>query len=100
MEASGYDVSVRVNGQEGWEALSERDFDLVVSDVQMPIMDGFELTDKIKTSEDYGEIPVIIVTSLANDEDKQKGLDVGADAYIVKGEFETRILLDVVNQLI
>ena len=100
LEASGYDVSVRVNGQEGWEALSERDFDLVVSDVQMPIMDGFELTDKIKTSEDYGEIPVIIVTSLANDEDKQKGLDVGADAYIVKGEFETRILLDVVNQLI
>ncbi|MBT5034484.1 MAG: hybrid sensor histidine kinase/response regulator [Rhodospirillaceae bacterium] len=100
LEASGYDVSVRVNGLEGWEALAESDFDLVVSDVQMPIMDGFELTDKIKTSESYGEIPVIIVTSLANDEDKQRGLDVGADAYIVKGEFETRILLDVVNQLI
>jgi len=99
LESEGYEVDVAVNGQEAWDIFQNRHFDLVVTDVQMPLMDGFELAEKIKTDDKYREIPVIIVTSLATDEDRRRGVEVGADAYIVKSHFETRELLDVVRQL-
>ena len=100
LESQGYRVTVAVNGQLGWEALQKDNFDLIVTDVEMPDMNGFELTEQIKSSQKYQVIPVIIVTSLANETDRQRGIEVGADAYIVKGHFETKVLLDVVNQLL
>lgn len=100
LEHSGYKVSVAVNGRQAWEILQDQAFDLVVTDVEMPEMNGFELTELIKQSERLKRMPVIIVTSLAREEDRQRGIAVGAEAYIVKGQFETRILLDVVEQLI
>lgn len=100
LEAAGYRVTTAVDGQEAWNQMRSARFDLVVTDVEMPVMNGFELTRTIKTSEDFAATPVIIVTSLASESDKQKGIEVGADAYIVKGDFETRVLLDVVEQLI
>ena len=75
-------------------------YDLVLTDIEMPEMNGFELTALIKQSERFHHLPVVIVTSLAKDEDRQRGIEVGAEAFIVKGQFETKILLDVVGQLI
>lgn len=100
LEGAGYDVTSAIDGEEAWNLLAKRSFDLVVTDVEMPTMDGFALTRTIKQSDNRKDIPVIIVTSLASEGDKEKGIEVGADAYIVKGDFETRILLDVVEQLI
>lgn len=100
LENMGYAVTVAVDGKKGWEALQQQAFDLVVTDVEMPLMDGFELTEKIKQSEQFMHIPVVVVTSLAKDTDRRRGIEAGADAYIVKGQFETKALLDVIEQLI
>jgi two-component system chemotaxis sensor kinase CheA len=100
LEHAGYKVSVAVDGKKAWQLLQEQGFDLVVTDVEMPQMNGFELTALIKQSERFKRMPVIIVTSLTKEEDRQRGIEVGAEAYIVKGQFETKILLDVVEQLI
>ncbi|WNV06440.1 hybrid sensor histidine kinase/response regulator [Candidatus Methylospira mobilis] len=100
LESQGFRVSIAVDGRLGWEALQKEKFDLVVTDVEMPVMNGFELAGRIKSSERYREIPVIVVTSLASEADRRRGVEVGADAYIVKGQFETKVLLDVINQLI
>lgn len=100
LEHAGYQVSVAVDGRQAWNLLQEQMFDLVISDVEMPEMDGFQLAEHIKQSERLRDMPVIIVTSLANEADRRRGIEVGADAYIVKGQFETKALLDVVSQLI
>jgi len=100
LESKGFNVSVAVNGKEAWDYIQKKKFSLIITDVNMPIMDGFQLTEKIKKSEKYKSIPVIIVTSLDSDEEKRKGLEVGANAYIVKNEFESGALIEVVNQLV
>lgn len=101
LEHAGYKVSVAVDGKQAWEMLQrEHKFSLVITDVEMPVMNGFELTERIKQSERLKHLPVIIVTSLAREADRQRGIEVGAEAYIVKGQFETKILLDVVAQII
>jgi chemotaxis protein histidine kinase CheA len=100
LEYQGYDVTVATDGQQAWETLQDQNFDLVVSDIEMPRMDGFELTERIKQNEQLADIPVIIVSSLAADAEKQRGIEVGADAYIVKGQFETHALLEVVRRFV
>jgi two-component system chemotaxis sensor kinase CheA len=100
LEHAGYDVSVAVDGNQAWSLLQEQSFDLVVSDVEMPGMDGFQLAERIKQSPKLKDMPVIIVTSLAKEADRRRGVEAGADAYIVKGQFETKALLDVVAQLV
>ncbi len=98
LEHSGYTVTTAVNGKEAWEILQKKRFDLIVTDLQMPIMDGFEFTERVKTNEKFKEVPVIMVTSLTSEEDKKRGIEVGADAYIVKAQFESRALLEVIEQ--
>ncbi|MBF0368159.1 MAG: hybrid sensor histidine kinase/response regulator [Magnetococcales bacterium] len=100
LQNAGYQVSVATDGEEAWEILKTRSFDLVVTDVEMPITNGIVLTGRIKQSDTHQETPVIIVSSLGRDEDKERGIEVGADAYIVKNQFETRALLEVVEQLL
>ncbi|HIC87988.1 MAG TPA: hybrid sensor histidine kinase/response regulator, partial [Anaerolineae bacterium] len=87
LEASGYDVVAVSNGREAWEALAQNDISLVVTDIQMPVMDGFELCEKMRADDRYRDIPVVIVTSLEKTEDKRRGLEVGAQAYILKNAF-------------
>lgn len=99
LEASGYKVTVSVNGKEAWDLLQKQKFSLIITDVDMPIMDGFLLTERVKGADSLRHMPVIIVTSLDSPVEKKRGIDVGADAYIVKGEFESGKLLEVVTQL-
>ncbi|MEE8319263.1 MAG: response regulator [bacterium] len=100
LETAGYDVTTAVDGSEAFKMIKEGQFDIVVSDVDMPRMDGFELTEKLRNDEVLGEIPVVLVTSLEAREDKERGLEVGADAYIVKSSFDRTNLLDTMRRLL
>jgi two-component system chemotaxis sensor kinase CheA len=100
LESAGYDVETVVDGWEAWQILRSRNFDLLVSDVQMPKMDGFELTEKIRADKKLAELPVVLVTSLESPEDRERGIDVGASAYIVKSSFDQSNLLEVVGRLL
>lgn len=100
LASAGYDVHTAVDGMEAWLALKEKPFDLVVSDVEMPRMNGFDLTSKIRGETKLSELPVILVTSLVSRQDRERGVDVGADAYIVKSSFDQSNLLEVVQRLV
>lgn len=100
LESKNFDVTIATNGQEAWDILQKQHFSLMITDVNMPIMDGFELTNKVKKSEKFTAMPVIIVTSLGSESEKARGIEVGADAYIVKNEFESGVLLQLIDQLI
>ena len=100
LENKGYQVTVAVNGKEAWDLLQKKQFSMLITDVNMPIMDGFELTERVKQSEKLRGLPVIIVTSLGSDSEKRRGIEVGANAYIVKSEFESNTLLQTVSQLV
>jgi len=100
LESSGYEVTTSVDGAEAYSALRTQDFDLVVSDIEMPRMDGFELTSTVRADEQLNHLPVVLVTSLGSREDRERGIDVGANAYIVKGSFDQNNLLATVARLI
>lgn len=100
LESVGYDVVIVKDGEEALRASQQEQFDLVISDVLMPKMDGFELIERLKMDERYVDVPVIIVSSRENDEDKRRGLKVGADAYIIKSDFTSEVLLDAIERLI
>ena len=96
----GFKTMLAAEGQEGLDKAESFRPSVILLDIHMPEMDGFALTERIKKSEKYAMLPVIIVSSKSKEEDRLAGIRVGADAYIVKGQFETRILLDVVNQFV
>ncbi len=100
LEASGYRVQVAVDGVEAWTLLKSEDFDLVVSDVDMPRMDGFELTARIRADRKLAELPVVLVTALEAREDKERGIEVGANAYIIKSSFDQSNLLEIIRRLV
>jgi len=85
---------------EAYEKAQSFNYDLIVTDVEMPIMDGFSLTEKLRKEDDYKYTPIIIVSSRDRDEDKRKGVQAGANAYIVKGSFDQSNLLDTVQTLL
>ncbi|MCI0395700.1 MAG: hybrid sensor histidine kinase/response regulator [Chloroflexi bacterium] len=101
LEAAGYQVRLASDGEEAYATLIAGDApDLIVSDLNMPRLDGFELTGRIKQDKRYADIPVILVTSLDSPADKARGIEVGADAYIVKSDFDQGNLLETIEQLI
>ena len=93
----GYEVEIAISGENALEKVAGTRFDLVISDVMMPGISGFELTRRLRTMEDYRDVPVIIVSSLARDEDKREAMESGAQAYIVKGTFDQGTLLETVK---
>ncbi len=96
LTAAGYEVEVAVDGEAAWRLLQASSFDLVVSDVQMPKLDGIGLTRRIRSQPATERLPVILVTSLDRPEDLAAGAEAGADEYIVKGQFDQRKLLEAV----
>ncbi len=99
LERAGYRTMTAVDGMEAFAILKENDFDMVVSDVDMPRMNGFTLTEKIRTDPRLEKLPVVLVTSLDSPEDQKHGAAVGADAYIVKSSFSSTVLLDSIRAL-
>jgi two-component system chemotaxis sensor kinase CheA len=100
LESAGYDVKTAVDGIDAITTLKTEHFDLVVSDIEMPRMNGFDLTSKIRGDKKLSELPVVLVTALEAREDRERGIDVGANAYIVKSSFNQSNLVEVVRRLI
>jgi two-component system, chemotaxis family, sensor kinase CheA len=98
-EAAGYRVSVAADGLDGWNVLQSEKVDVVVSDIDMPRMNGFELTSRIRAHPGLAELPIVLVTALEAREDKERGLRVGANAYVLKSGFDQTNLLDIVRRL-
>ncbi len=96
----GFEVAVAVDGMDGWNMLRGEDFDLVVTDVDMPRMDGIELVSRIKVDARLQSLPVMVVSYKDREEDRRRGLDAGADYYLAKGSFHDDALLDAVEDLI
>jgi two-component system chemotaxis sensor kinase CheA len=100
LERAGYDVLTASDGQEALARLSEGPFDLVLTDVEMPRMDGFSLTEAIRAQPGLANTAIIILTSRASETDKRRGLEAGADGYIVKSAFDETSLLAAVERLL
>jgi two-component system sensor histidine kinase and response regulator WspE len=100
LESRGYAVDVAVDGVDGWNAVREGDYHLVISDVDMPRMDGIGLVRSIKQDARLKSIPVVIVSYKDREEDRMRGLDAGADGYLTKSSFHDRTFLDAVADLI
>jgi two-component system chemotaxis sensor kinase CheA len=99
LEMAGYRVQTAVDGAAAWAAMRSEEFDAVVSDVDMPRMSGLDLTEKIRSEPKWAELPVVLVTARETREDRERGIDVGANAYIVKSSFDQSNLLDVLQRL-
>jgi two-component system chemotaxis sensor kinase CheA len=97
LETAGFEVSVAMDGAEAWSMLPQNDFDVIISDVEMPKMDGLELCSKIKANAKFQHLPVILLTSLAKPEQREAGLRAGADAYLVKSRFDQGELLEMIQ---
>jgi two-component system chemotaxis sensor kinase CheA len=100
LHSAGYEVETAVDGLDALDKLQAGNYDLVVSDVEMPRVDGFTLTSRIRGELGMTEFPVIIMTSLASEEHRRRGLEAGAQAYIVKSQFNQSSLLDTIRQLL
>jgi two-component system chemotaxis sensor kinase CheA len=100
LEAAGYRVITAFDGMAAWKMLEETRIDLLVSDIEMPRMDGFALTEKVRADQRFTGLPVVLVTSLARREDREHGIACGADAYITKSDFSQNHLLETIERLL
>ncbi|MNO89285.1 Gliding motility regulatory protein [compost metagenome] len=96
----GYEVAVAVDGMDGWNALRSEDFDLLITDIDMPRMDGIELVTLLRRDNRLQSLPVMVVSYKDREEDRRRGLDAGADYYLAKASFHDDALLDAVVELI
>ena len=100
LEAEGYDVTLATSGEDALNILSANQYDLIISDVEMPGINGFELSSRIRQDPEHKETPIMIISSLAKDEHKRKGIEAGVQAYIIKGAFNQQIFLETIERLI
>lgn len=100
LESAGFRVETAVDGMDALTTLRNGQFDLVVSDVEMPRLDGFDLTARIRADKKLADLPVVLVTALESREHKERGIEVGANAYIVKSSFDQSNLFEVIGRLI
>jgi two-component system sensor histidine kinase and response regulator WspE len=100
LDNAGYDVDVAVDGMDGWNAIRTAHYDLMVTDIDMPRMDGIELVTLIKQNAHLKGTPVLIVSYKDREEDRRRGLEAGADYYLTKGSFHDESLLQAVVDLI
>lgn len=100
IEGEGYATLTATNGEEAWEKLQNQPVSLVLTDVEMPVLDGFELLKRIRASESFRELPTVLLTSLGSQEHIDKGKRLGADHYLVKSQFDQNVLLQTVERLL
>jgi len=100
LESHGYHVDVAVDGMDGWNTVQATNYDLIISDIDMPRMNGIEFVTMLKSDQDYRKIPVMIVSYKDRQEDKEAGLNAGADYYLTKGSFHDESLIEAVIDLI
>jgi chemotaxis protein histidine kinase CheA/CheY-like chemotaxis protein len=100
MISAGYEVETSVDGADAWAKIQQRQYDCIVSDIEMPNMNGWDLCSRVKNSPALSDVPFVLITSLSKDEERQRGLELGADAYLVKGLFNEQELLDTVERLV
>jgi two-component system chemotaxis sensor kinase CheA len=96
----GLHVEEAADGREAMEKLRTMSFDIIVSDVEMPHLNGFELTQRVKQDQRWSHIPVILVTTRGSSDDRQRGVEVGADAYVVKSEFKSKSFIETVRRFL
>ena len=99
LETAGYRVTTAVDGLDAWAKLRSEVFDLLVSDVEMPRLNGFDLTSRVRADQQLAPLPVVLVTALQTPQDEERGWAVGANAYIAKGNFDQNRLLEAVARL-
>jgi two-component system chemotaxis sensor kinase CheA len=100
LEGAGFNVTIAVDGLEGFNKVREGKYDAVVSDVEMPNLSGLELAARIRQYQEYNELPIVLVTTLASESDRKRGAEAGANAYLTKGDFDQKLLLDTLRRLI
>ena len=100
LEGCGYQVEIAVDGMDGWNALREGEYDLIITDIDMPRMDGIELVKLIRQDPNFQKLPVMIVSYKDREEDRYRGLEAGADYYLTKGSFHDETLREAVVDLI
>ncbi|HNA74980.1 MAG TPA: response regulator, partial [Candidatus Obscuribacter sp.] len=98
-ESAGYIVKMAVDGQEGLKQMRHMRPDLVVCDVEMPVLDGLGMVKAMREDQQLKDLPVILVTSLASETDRKQGLNAGANAYFIKGDLDQVGLLETVRRL-
>jgi len=99
LRSLGHDVQEAADGEEGWQRLQQGGFHLLLTDVNMPVLDGIDLTRRVKGSDALGDMPVVILSSLSAPEERRRGVDAGADAYLVKGELDPEVLAATLERL-
>lgn len=100
LEAAGFEVLVAVDGLDAWQLLEAHGADAIVSDIDMPRMDGLALCEATRRSPRFRDIPFVLVTSLASEEDRRRGVDAGASAYLVKADFDQALLVETLERLL
>ena len=99
LRSLGHDVDEAVDGEEGWQRLQGGQYHLLVTDVQMPVLDGIDLTRRVKATPRFVKLPILILSSLSAPEERRRGVDAGADAYLVKGELDAESLAATMDRL-
>jgi len=99
LRSLGHDVDEAVDGEEGWQKLQSGQYHLLVTDVQMPVLDGIDLTRRVKATPRFVKLPILILSSLSAPEERRRGVDAGADAYLVKGELDAESLAATMDRL-
>ncbi|HMB65605.1 MAG TPA: response regulator [Patescibacteria group bacterium] len=99
-ELENFDVTIAEDGEKGWKLAQKEDPDVILLDIKLPKMDGFEVLKKIKGNKETSNIPVILLTNLSQKEDRDKGLDLGADDYLVKAHFMPSEVVGKIKKLL
>ena len=99
-ELENFDVTIAEDGEKGWKLAQREDPDVILLDIKLPKMDGFEVLKKIKGNKETSNIPVILLTNLSQKEDRDKGLDLGADDYLVKAHFMPSEVVGKIKKLL
>ncbi|MGM0432485.1 MAG: hybrid sensor histidine kinase/response regulator [Spirochaetota bacterium] len=100
LESYGYHVQTAEDGQQALERALDEVFDLIITDIEMPAMDGISLTQRLRTERSYRHTPIILVTSRDSEQDRKRGIQAGADAYIVKTAFDQKDLIQTIQTLV